>query len=103
MSRSWRRRGTALGRWLVICHGTATRSAGNHPAADAEDETVGGLSAAEDDRPASEHEEWRYLLRGLGIIRPNHVWCADIAHIPMRRDVLYLVAVMDWAGRRVLV
>jgi putative transposase len=28
--------------------------------------------------------------------------CADITYIPMRRGFLYLVAVMDWATRRVL-
>ena len=34
--------------------------------------------------------------------RPNQVWCADITYIPMRRGFLYLVAVMDWATRKVL-
>lgn len=52
--------------------------------------------------PHPEHKKWPYLLRGLDIIRPNHVWCADITYIPMRRGFLYLVAVMDWASRRVL-
>lgn len=52
--------------------------------------------------PHPEHKKWPYLLRGLDINRPNHVWCADITYIPMRRGFLYLVAVMDWASRRVL-
>ena len=43
-----------------------------------------------------------YLLRGLTIDRPNKVWCADITYIPMSRGFLYLVAVMDWATRKVL-
>jgi putative transposase len=30
------------------------------------------------------------------------VWCADITYIPMRRGFLYLVAIMDWASRKVL-
>ncbi len=34
--------------------------------------------------------------------RPNQVWCADTTYIPMRRGFLYLVAVMDWATRKVL-
>ena len=34
--------------------------------------------------------------------RPNQVWCADLTYIPMRRGFLYLVAVMDWATRKVL-
>jgi len=43
-----------------------------------------------------------YLLRGLTIERPNQVWCADITYIPMAQGFLYLVAVMDWATRKVL-
>lgn len=38
----------------------------------------------------------------LAIERPNHVWCADVTYIPMRRGFLYLVAIMDWATRKVL-
>tara|TARA_Y100000815_G_C13006315_1_gene373778 strand:- start:53 stop:559 length:507 start_codon:yes stop_codon:yes gene_type:complete len=36
------------------------------------------------------------------IDRPNQVWCADITYLPMRRGFLYLVAIMDWATRKVL-
>jgi len=36
------------------------------------------------------------------IDRPNQVWCADITYIPMRRGVMYLVAIMDWLRRKVL-
>jgi putative transposase len=49
-----------------------------------------------------EHRVWPYLLRGMVIDRPNQVWCTDITYIPMRRGFLYLVAVMDWATRKVL-
>jgi putative transposase len=42
------------------------------------------------------------LLRGLKITKPNHVWCADITYIPVKHGFLYLVAIMDWATRRVL-
>ena len=52
--------------------------------------------------PHPEHRVWPYLLRGLAIERPNHVWCADITYIPVQRGFLYLVAVMDWASRNVL-
>ena len=48
------------------------------------------------------HKTYPYLLRKLLIERPNHVWCADVTYIPMRRGFLYLVAVMDWATRKVL-
>ncbi len=47
-------------------------------------------------------EQHPYLLRGLAIERPDHVWCADITYIPVRRGFLYLVAIMDWASRFVL-
>jgi len=52
--------------------------------------------------PHPEHRVFPYLLRGLAIDRPNQVWCADITYLPMRRGFLYLVAVMDWATRKVL-
>lgn len=52
--------------------------------------------------PHPEHKIWPYLQRDLTIDRPDHVWCSDITYIPMRRGFLYLVAVMDWASRRVL-
>jgi hypothetical protein len=53
-------------------------------------------------RPAPGHEIYPYLLRGLSIERPNHVWSTDITYIPMRGGFLYLVAVMDWFSRYVL-
>ena len=43
-----------------------------------------------------------HLLRDLVVDRPDQVWCADITYVPMRRGFLYLVAVMDWATRKVL-
>jgi putative transposase len=49
-----------------------------------------------------EHKVYPYLLRHLEIVRPNHVWAADITYIPMKRGFVYLFAVMDWASRRVL-
>ena len=52
--------------------------------------------------PHPEHRVYPYLLRDLGIERANHVWCADITYIPVRRGFLYLVAIMDWASRHVL-
>jgi putative transposase len=52
--------------------------------------------------PNPEHRIYPYLLRDLTIGRPNQVWCADITYIPMQRGFLYLVAVMDWATRKVL-
>lgn len=53
-------------------------------------------------KPHPQHKVYPYLLRGMTIGRPNQVWCADISYLPMRRGFLYLVAIMDWASRKVL-
>jgi len=37
----------------------------------------------------------------VAIKRSNHFWALDITYIPMRRGFVYLVAVMDWASRRI--
>jgi putative transposase len=48
------------------------------------------------------HRIYPYLLRGLPITRANHVWAADITYIPMAKGFCYLVAIMDWASRKIL-
>ncbi len=48
------------------------------------------------------HPVYPYLLRGLSIDRPNQVWATDITYIPMAKGFMYLVAIMDWASRKVL-
>ena len=48
------------------------------------------------------HAVHPYLLRGLTIERANHVWATDITYIPMAHGWVYLVAIVDWASRRVL-
>ena len=48
------------------------------------------------------HKIHPYLLRGLTIDRPDHVWAMDISYIPMARGFVYLAAVIDWHTRRVL-
>jgi transposase InsO family protein len=49
-----------------------------------------------------EHKVYPYLLRGKTIDQPNQVWAADVTYIPMQQGFLYLVAIIDWATRRVL-
>ncbi|WP_417240937.1 DDE-type integrase/transposase/recombinase [Celeribacter halophilus] len=49
-----------------------------------------------------QHRIYPYLLRKLAITRHNQVWCSDITYIPVKRGFLYLVAIMDWATRKVL-
>ena len=51
---------------------------------------------------AKGHKIYPYLLRGLEITRPNHVWCTDITYIRLPQGFVYLVAVVDWASRKVL-
>ena len=41
---------------------------------------------------SQEHRKYPYLLRGLSIERPNHVWAADITYIRLWRGFVYLVA-----------
>jgi putative transposase len=53
-------------------------------------------------KPHPEHRIYPYLLRDLVIDRPNQVWATDLTYIPMRRGFVYLVAIIDWATRKVL-
>lgn len=53
-------------------------------------------------KPNPAHRVYPYLLKGKEISAPNQVWCADITYIPVNRGFLYLVAIMDWATRKVL-
>ena len=52
--------------------------------------------------PHPKHPVYPYLLKNLTIDRPNHVWATDITYIPMKRGFVYLVAILDWATRKVL-
>lgn len=53
-------------------------------------------------KAAPGHKIHPYLLRGVSITEPNHVWASDITYIPMAQGFLYLVAIIDWATRAVL-
>ena len=48
------------------------------------------------------HRVYPYLLRGVSINKPNHVWSTDITYIPMPKGFMYLVAIIDWYSRYVL-
>jgi putative transposase len=52
--------------------------------------------------PHPGHKIYPYLLRGMEITKANQVWSADITYIPMAKGFCYLIAIMDWASRRVL-
>ena len=49
-----------------------------------------------------QHRIYPYLLRKLAITLPNQVWCSDITYIPVKNGFLCLVAIIDWATRKVL-
>lgn len=49
-----------------------------------------------------EHRKYPYLLKGVKISEPNHVWSTDITYIRLRQGFVYLVAILDWFSRYVL-
>ena len=53
-------------------------------------------------RPHPQNKIYPYLLRGLAVTRPNHVWSSDITYIRLANGFAYLVAVIDWYSRKVL-
>ncbi len=50
----------------------------------------------------ADHHLFPYLLKGLKIVRPCQVWCADITYIPVEDGFFYLVAIMDCYSRYIL-
>ena len=53
-------------------------------------------------KPEPGNKIYPYLLKGLQIDHPDHVWSIDITYIPICTDWLYLVAIIDWYSRYVL-
>jgi len=49
-----------------------------------------------------QHKKYPYLLKGVCIERPDHVWSTDITYIRMNRGFVYLMAVIDWYSRYVI-
>lgn len=49
-----------------------------------------------------EHKVYPYLLKGLKIEHPNHVWGTDITYIRLEQGFLYLMAIMDWFSRFII-
>ena len=43
-----------------------------------------------------------YLLKGMKVMQPDQVWCADITYVGLPEGFAYLVAIMDWFSRYVL-
>lgn len=53
-------------------------------------------------KPHPGHRVYPYLLRGMQIDQANQVWATDITYLPLSKGYVYLVAIMDWASRKVL-
>ena len=48
------------------------------------------------------HRIYKYLLKGLKVVRPNQVWAMDITYIPVQGGHLYLCAIIDLYSRYVV-
>ena len=53
-------------------------------------------------KPHPAHKIYPYLLTGVAILRPDHVWSIDITYIRLDHGFVYLVAIIDWYSRYVL-
>jgi len=62
---------------------------------------AGMASGPNTSRPHPENKVYPYLLRGVAVTHPNHVWSTDITYIRLARGFVYLVAVIDWYSRKV--
>lgn len=49
--------------------------------------------------PSRDNQVYPYLLKGLEIITPNHVWAVDITYIKLHCGMIYLFALIDWYSR----
>ena len=68
-------------------------------------QTLGLVAMAPGPNTSKKHPQnkvYPYLLRGLEIIRPDHVWSTDITYIRLAHGFVYLVAIIDWYSRKVL-
>lgn len=67
--------------------------------------TLGLTAMAPGPNTSKKHPQnkvYPYLLRGLEIIRPGHVWSTDITYIRLAHGFVYLVAIIDWYSRKIL-
>ena len=48
------------------------------------------------------HRIYKYLLKGLKVVRSNQVWAMDITYIPVQGGYLYLCAIIDLYSRYVV-
>ena len=53
-------------------------------------------------KPVKDHLVYPYLLRNVKIVSCNQVWSSDITYLPLYKDFIYLVTVIDWFSRYIL-
>jgi putative transposase len=53
-------------------------------------------------KPKPDNIVYPYLLKGIAINKPDHVWSIDITYVPIRSGWLYLTAIIDWYSRYVI-
>lgn len=53
-------------------------------------------------KPGPENTAYPYLLNGVDINSPNHVWGTDITYVRANGIWFYLVAILDWFSRYVI-
>ena len=51
-------------------------------------------------QPQANHQVYPYLLRGMEVTEPDHVWSTDITYIRLTGGFVYLVAILDWYSRK---
>jgi putative transposase len=52
--------------------------------------------------PNDQHKKYPYLLSGITVSYPNHVWATDITYIKIPGGHVYLMAILDLYSRKVL-
>jgi putative transposase len=53
-------------------------------------------------RPAQGHKIYPYLLEDVKPEYPDHIWGVDITYIRMKKEWMYLVAILDWYSRYIV-
>ncbi len=53
-------------------------------------------------KPCAQHKKYPYLLNGLEIKHPNHVWATDITYLKIAGGFIYLSAIIDLYSRKTL-
>lgn len=53
-------------------------------------------------KPGKNNEIFPYLLKDIIVQFPNHVWGTDITYVRMKKEWLYLTAIMDWYSRYII-